>query len=182
MKHFQKAFALSMVLTLIVGSRTFAQDQHFFDLNEMLRFDRTLRLSAARENEIKQARAKEVMQDNEYTYTGYEEGIFFCNPLLLDGKPLDYGEFTLLSKGELAVVKGAAITGETTQVPFYVYLRRNGNKVLIAGKERLDPKQIKVDLSEILKQAAPGDYLVIEAVRKEDGAVKRILKLVGGGC
>lgn len=166
MKHLKKSFTLLMLLTLIIGSRTSAQDLSFEAMLEG----------------IKRDRANEVMQENEYNYTGYEQGMFFSNPLLLNGKPLDYSGFNTKSRGELTVIKGAAINRETIQVPFYVYLRRNGNKVLIPGKERSDPRQIKIDVSEILKYAKPGDQLVIEAVRKEDGPVKRILKLPGGGC
>ncbi len=169
MKHLKKSFTLLMLLTSIIGSRTFAQD--FFNFNAILKAQLA-----------KQERAKEVMQDNEYASTGYEEGIFLCNPLLLNGKPLDYGEFNLQSKGELTVSKGAATNGQTTEIPFYVYLRRNGNEVLIPGKERSAPEQINIEISEILRHAAPGDQLVIEAVNKEDGLVKRILKLLGGGC
>ena len=175
MKHLKKIFTLLMLLTLIIGSRTFAQD--YLKLASAEKFMRQIQTK-----ELKKERAKEVMQDNEYTITGYEEGIFLCNPLMLDGKPLDYGEFTLTSKGELTVIKEAATTGQTTQIPFYVYLKRNGNKVLIPGKERSDPKQIKIDISEILRHAEPGDHLVIEAINKEDGSVKRILKLLGNGC
>jgi hypothetical protein len=127
-------------------------------------------------------RAKEVMQYNEYTSTGFEKGIFFSNPLLLNGKPLDYSEFTLDSKGILTVIKGDVKTGVTTQVAFNVYLRRNGIKVRVLGKERRGLEQLKIELSEILLFARHGDQLVIEAIRKEDGAVKRILKLVGRGC
>lgn len=183
MKHLKKSpalpvgrFTLLMLLMSMIGSRTFAQDQDLFRVNAMFTWERE------RAEKTKEERAKEVMQDNEYLTTGHEEGIFFSNPLMLNGKPLDYGEFNLLAKGELTVSKGAVATGQATQVPFYVSLRINGNKVLIPGKERPDPKQIKVDISEILQYAEPGDYLVIEAVRKEDGPVKRILKLVGGGC
>lgn len=157
-----------MLLTVIVGSRTFAQDL-VASLNFFYKTENS-------------DRAKEVMQDNEYTSTGYEQGNFYSNPLLLNGKPLDYGAFNMKSKGELTVIKGAAITGKTTQVPFYVYLRRNGNKVLISGNERCSIGQTKMDISEILQHAKPGDQLVIEAVKKEDGPVKRILKLLGGGC
>ena len=175
MKHLKKSFTLLMLLTLIIGSPTFAQD--VFNLDAILKFNRDAIVKAERAKEVKQERAKEVLQDNEYVSTGYEEGIFLCNPLMLNGKPLDYGEFNLQSQGELTVSKGAAITGQTTQIPFYVYLRRNGNKLLIPG-----PKQTKIDISEILRHAAPGDHLVIEPVNKEDGPVKRILKLIGGGC
>ena len=168
MKLLKRSFTLLMLLTSIIGSRTFAQD--------------LAQLLLDGEAKAREERAKEVMQDNEFASTGYEKGIFFSNPLMLNGKPLEYSEFNLKSKGELTVSKGAAITGETVQIPFYVYLRRNGNKVLIPGKERCDSKQIKIDISEILKHAEPGDHLVIEAVKEEDGPVKRILKLLGGGC
>lgn len=153
-----------MLLTLMIGSRTFAQDYFSF-----------ARLLAS-------ARALEVMQNNEYTSTGYEQGKFFSNPLMLNEKPLDYDVFSLKSEGELTVIKEAAITGQTTQVAFYAYLRRNGNKVVIPGKERFDAMQIKIEISEILRYAKPGDQLVIEPVRKEDGPAKRILKLLGDGC
>jgi len=168
MKHMRKPYIMVLLLTLIIASRTSAQQlaQQLFDFNV----------------KAKQERANGVMQDNEYTYTGSERGIFFSNPLLIYGKPLDYGYFNLKSIGQLTVIKGAALTGETVQVPFYVYLRRNGYKLLIPGRERFDQKQIKVELSEILKYAKPGDQLVIEAVRKEDGPVKRILRLPGDGC
>ena len=72
--------------------------------------------------------------------------------------------------------------GQTKQIPFYIYLRSDGNKFLIPGHEKPNPKQTKIEISEILKHAQPGDDLVIEAVNKEDGAVKRILKILGGGC
>lgn len=178
MKHLKKSFTLLMLLTLIIGSRTSAQD---LSLEAILNFNLEA-MHKKRGKEVMQERAKEVTQDSEYTSTGYEKGTFFSNPLMLNGKPLDYGVFSLASKGELTVSKQAAITGQTTQVPFYVYLRRHGNKVLIPGKERFDPKQIKIDISEVLRHAVPGDQLVIEAVKKEDGPVKRILKLLGGGC
>lgn len=169
MKHLKKSYILLMLLTVIIGSRTFAQD--FCGLN-LLILNQTQNL----------ARANEVMQNNEYTSTGYEKGNFYCNPLMLNGKPIDYNVFNLESKGELTVIKGAAITGNTTQVPFYVYLRRDGSKVFIPDYGKSDLHQTKIDISEILIYAAPGDQLVIEAVKKEDGSVKRILKLVKDGC
>ncbi len=174
MKHFKKLLTLLMLLTVISGSRSFAQD--------FLSFSAKMNLLKSKEEQLKLARANEVMQDNEYTSTGYEKGQFYDNPLMLDGKPLDYGDFNLQSQGELTVSKGAAITGKTTQVPFFVYLRRNGDKVLIPGREKPDPNHFKIDVSEILNHAEQGDHLVIEAVNKEDGAVKRILKLLGAGC
>jgi hypothetical protein len=167
-----------MLLTGIIGTRTFAQD--FINIEAMRKFNYSMMSKVQLAKELKEERAREVMQDNEYTATGHEKGIFVDNPLMLNGQPLDYSEFNLQSAGELTVSKGAAITGQTTQVPFYVYLRRDGNKILIPGQETPDPTQIKIDISEILRYAEFGDQLVIEAVNKEDGAVKRILKIRRG--
>jgi hypothetical protein len=128
-------------------------------------------------------RALEVMQDNEYLTTGHETGNFYNNPLQLNGKMLDYSSFSLSTEGELTVIKGAAVTGHTIRVPFYVYLRRNGEIIRIPGMERPDKNQLSAEISAILKHAQPDDLLVIEPVSREDGPVKRILKVLkGGGC
>lgn len=158
-----------MILTVTIGSRTFAQD--------LFNADGTLKSAWLKDKEHDRAMA--VRHDNEYTMTGLEQGNFYANPLQLNGKPLDYREFGLGSKGELTVIKGAALTAHTIQVPFYIYLRRKGNKVVIPGKDNPDQMQTKIELSEILKHAQPGDQLVIEPVRKEDGPVKSILNLLG---
>lgn len=179
MNPLKKSLALLILLTSMIGSRAVAQQQDAFNLDAMVKFNKTLELKAARAAEIKQELAKEVMQDHEYAYTGSEKGILFSN-LMVDGKPVDFGDFNLRTKGELTVSKGAA--GQNMQIPFYVYLRRDGTHVLIPGKEIADSMQIKIELSEILKHAKPGDYLVIEAVKKEDGSAKSILKLLGPGC
>jgi hypothetical protein len=82
----------------------------------------------------------------------------------------------------LTLAKEATTTAQLTQIPFYVYLRRNGKKVFIPGKKTSDTKQIKIEISEILNYAKPGDQLIIEPVNKEDGPAKRILKLLENGC
>lgn len=127
-------------------------------------------------------RAKEVMQDNEFVISTAAVGKFFDNPLLLEGKALDYYSFSLKSEGELTLIKGAALTGDTVQIPFYVYLRRNGTIIQLHGEEKLKLKHITIDISKILKSAEPGDQLIIEPVNKEDWQAKRILKLLNGGC
>jgi hypothetical protein len=153
-----------MILTVMVGSRTFAQD--FFS---------SVKIIGQR-----QVRPEEVIHDNEYTRTGLEQGKFYDNPLMLNGRPLIYTEFNEELKGELTVVKGAAGDGHETQVPFYVYLRREGKKVLTPVNNVCHAGQTRFELSQILRYAKPGDQLVIEAVNKEDGLVKRILKIPGG--
>jgi hypothetical protein len=168
MKHLKRLSILMMLLTVISGSRVFAQD-YFTSLNPF--------------NQLQMSpRALDVKQDNEYTSTGIEQGIFYENPLMLNGKPLDYNVFNNKLTGELTVIKGAAITGKSIQVSFYCYLRRDGTKVPVPGNEKCKTGYIKVDISEILKHAKEGDLLVIESVNKVDGAVKRILKVLVGGC
>jgi hypothetical protein len=167
MKHLKKSYTLLMLLTVSIGSRTIAQE--FSSLTLFNPVQVTLR-------------AKEVMPDNEYTTTGIEQGTFYINPLLLNGKPLDYIAFNAKSTGELTVIKGAALTGKTTQVLFYVYLRRDGNRVFIPGDEGSEIGKTKIDISQILRHAKLGDQLVIEPIDKADGPVKRILNIIKGGC
>jgi hypothetical protein len=140
--------------------------------------DSVLNLNPSRNTD----RAKEVMQDNEFVVSAETVGTFFINPLLLDGNTLDYSTFSLQSKGELSLVKGGALTGNPIQIPFYVYLRRNGRIIQLHGEETLKLKRLKIDLSMIMKFALPGDQLIIEPVNKEDWQAKRILKLMEGGC
>ena len=184
MKHSKQSPILSVLLALFIVSPSFAQVNTNSPTvaQELYIFHARLKLDHAQKEQAKQARAMEVAQDNEFKGTGREKGIFLSNPLMLDGKPLDYGDFDIRSIGELTVIKGAAASGESVLVPFYVYLRRNGAKVFIPGKEEPDAKQLKIEVSEILDHAEPGDVLVIEAVDEEDGAVKRILKILGAGC
>jgi hypothetical protein len=159
-----------MVLTVISASRAYAQDSvfTFSNFSTLNPFNKSL-----------SPRAKKVVQYNEYTETGFEEGDFYANPLLLDGETLDFNAFSFMTEGELTVVKGAPETRKTTQVPFYIYLRREGREVRIPGTDRYQ-EHIKIEISEILKHSEVGDHLIIEAVKKEDGRVKRILKVVGG--
>ncbi len=179
MQQLKKSLALMTLLTSI-GSLAFAQDQDAFSLEVMLKFNGMLEFQAAQANQKKQERAKEVMQGTGYTFTGSEEGIFLSTSLMLNGKPLDFGEFNLSSRGELTVRNGAATTDQA--IPFYVYLKRNGNNVLITADEAADSPYTKIDIFEVLDHAQPGDYLVIEAINKEEGAVKSILKVLPPGC
>jgi hypothetical protein len=187
MKHLKKTFTLLMLLMLIINSRTFSQhSSRTFAADNFKTFTQdNFRFATAwevmQQIQVKQ-RAREIMQDNEYTTTGYEQGSFLVNPLMLDGEPLDYSIFGLRSKGELTLAKEATTTAQLTQIPFYMYLRRNGKKVFIPGKESPGSKQIKIEISEILNYAKPGDQLIIEPARKEDGPAKRILKLLENGC
>jgi hypothetical protein len=166
MKDLKKSSILLMLLTVILSSQTFAQD-YFTSLYPFPRVQNSEKLF-------------QVVQNSEYTHTGYEVGSFFEHPLLLDGKPLDYNKFKLSLKGELTVIKGAPITGEIILVPFRVYLRRSDGVRLDIPESEMVRTHTKLEISKILRHALPGDQLVIEAANKEDGAVKRILQIPDG--
>jgi hypothetical protein len=171
MKHLKKSVSLLMLLTVIICSRTTAQD---LSLNALLK--------PIRAQVIKPDMPMPLVQHLQYISPGCDKGNFFATPLLLNGQPLAYKDFTVESKGELTVIKNAVINQIATEVPFHVYLMRTGNKVFIPGKERPDLNQMKVDISEILQIAIPGDKLIIEAVRQEDAAVTTMFKVPGRGC
>jgi hypothetical protein len=179
MKPIKKTFALLALLTFVTTAPTFAQDSMRTSSQNLFRFATAQEIM---QNLQLKARAKEIIQDSEYDRTGFEVGIFLDNSLMLDGRPLNYGSFGLQSSGELTVARVEAATGQRTMIPFFVYLRRNGTKLFVPGKERPDVQQLTIDLREVLEHAKPGDQLIIEPVKKEDGPTKRILKLISNGC
>jgi hypothetical protein len=128
-------------------------------------------------------RAKEVMQCNEIERTDKSStSNIHSNPLLLNGKPLDYGSFDLNSEGLLTVVKGAPETADATPIPFYIAIRRNGVEIEDKKMQFLNKTLYQVNLSDIFHFCKQGDMLIIKPVKKEDWQAKRILKLIGGGC
>jgi hypothetical protein len=155
----------------------FAQDNSQFEYGQQ--FASAEELVAQVQKNLKELKMRRAMQVYPYAIMD-EENQCLSNSLSLDGKPLDYSEFSLRSKGELTVVK--ELDSYRTRVFFYVYLTRNGNRVLNSGNDRFNISETKIEISVILKHAAPGDQLVIEPVRKEDYAAKKILNLLEGGC
>ncbi len=124
-------------------------------------------------------RAKEVMQNNEFEKSGCTVQI---NPLLVDGKALDYGTFDLNAKGVLSLVNGQAETKQAQNIPFYVYIRRNGEIIEDPKMSFLNKELHKINLSDIFSFCKDGDLLIIKPAKAEDWASKRILKLIGRGC
>ncbi len=124
---------------------------------------------------------KVVMQDNELEpqKVGQNENIY-SNPLLLNGKTLDYGSFTMSSRGLLSVAKGNPQSAEATLIPFYVSIRRNGTIVESKKMLFLNKPHNKINLSEVFPFCKDGDLLIIKPVRAEDWKAKRILKLLDG--
>jgi hypothetical protein len=112
---------------------------------------------------------------NELTYSGQSDGDFYCNPLRLEGVAFNYNAFTLESTGTLTLIKGEAKSGNVVEIPFHLYLRRNGTLVPHTCGEGVIFS--KAEVSTILKVAQNGDELIIEPVNKEDWPAKRIVKI-----
>jgi hypothetical protein len=122
-------------------------------------------------------RAKEVMQNNEFEKSGCSVQV---NPLAVDGKALDYGTFDLNTKGVLSLFNGQAETKQAQNIPFYVYVRRNGEIIEDKTMTFLNKELYKINLSDIFSFCKNGDLLIIKPARAEDWMAKRILKLLGG--
>jgi hypothetical protein len=125
--------------------------------------------------------ASQVMQCIDYDRN--EAGIssdIYDNPLLLNGKSLDYGKFYLGTEGLLTVVKGNPETAAAKAIPFYIQIKRNG-KIINTDKMLFSGKALqKIQLSEIYPFCKNGDMLIIKPVNAEDWKAKKILKLIEG--
>src|SRR5258707_4297617 len=64
-------------------------------------------------------KAKDIMQNNEFERgeIGQVENIY-CNPLLLNGHSLDYGNFTINAVGKLELIEGEPESSGSTKIPF----------------------------------------------------------------
>jgi len=110
-----------------------------------------------------------------------DEGNFHCNAVQFNGKQMDTAKMVITSKGTLTISEGK----DGAKVPFRVYLRRNGVVVQNCSSTNNSIHVSEVEVSKILKVAAPGDDLIIAPLQKVNGYGKRILRvsdIPGKGC
>ena len=116
---------------------------------------------------------------NEFVPRPVKPRHFYGNPVRLDGHPLDWGSFSMKTKGKLTLVHGDPQSPQATTIPFTVSLRRNGE--LLSRRGSVLSRQLEsVDLGDVLALARPGDQLIIDPVNARDWLAKRIVAL--GGC
>lgn len=123
-------------------------------------------------------RAEAVMANEDPELERNDEGRetpIYTNPILLNGKPLDYSTFSIRSKGILTLMKGKPTSSEAVKIPFRVYLRRNG---MIVYEKKSASKLTQVEISEVLALSKAGDQLIINPTEKADYKAKRIINVM----
>lgn len=110
------------------------------------------------------------------TFSKGDENYFYGNPLVLNGRPLDYQTFWKGSKGVLALVKGNPNSLDSPKVPFKIYLKHEG-QVINKGLSSDTRELYEVEIAHILALARFGDQLVIEPARESDAKAKRVINL-----
>ena len=110
------------------------------------------------------------------TFSKGGENYFYGNPLVLNGRPLDYKTFWKGSKGVLALVKGNPNSADSPKVPFKIYLKHDG-QVVNKGLSSDTRELYEVEVAHILALARFGDELVIEPARESDAKAKRVINL-----
>lgn len=123
-------------------------------------------------------RAVIVMANEDPELERNEEGKntnIYANPLLLNGQPLDYANFSIKSKGVLTVMKGKPTSPEAVKIPFRLFLRRNG---MIVYEKKSASKLTQVEVSEVLVLSKPGDQIIINPIEKVDFKAKRIINVL----
>ena len=130
------------------------------------------------------AQPKEVTAiDNEFNRSGFVlPSEVYCNPLLLNGKPLDYEQFNLNSTGELTLVLGNPEGPNPERIPFYVQLRRREGLNQLADLNYLNQSVYSLEVSRVLSNASSGDLLIITPTNPVDWKAKRILLIKGNNC
>lgn len=102
----------------------------------------------------------------------------YSYPVMFEGHILDYADFTMKSRGQIALVTGRPGSADAVAVPFYVYLKRNG-KVVTNDKMDFFNKQLtSIGLEDVLLFSKPGDVLIV--VPAKPGVKTKIM--LNDGC
>jgi hypothetical protein len=103
-----------------------------------------------------------IQRDNEFerNEAGKEEP-FYVNPLMINGKPLDYNHFNLRSSGIMTVVRRNSSSEENRPIPFAISLRRNGQRINPVSESIFQKVLLFVEISEVFKHAKMNDELII---------------------
>ncbi|MHA4742324.1 hypothetical protein [Dyadobacter sp. MSC1_007] len=96
------------------------------------------------------------------------------NPLLLNGAVVTMEQLAWAARGVLAVVKRDAASTQSTRVPFYIYLKRDG-KIVDANAYAHNHSVMQYELAEVLRSARAGDQIVIDPVVKSDAVGRSII-------
>ncbi len=101
---------------------------------------------------------------------------FYINPLLLNGKSMDVTKVSRVSRGKLSMIQPTAESAGSSQVPFFVYLKRSG-KIVDAGSYAHNHAVTEIELSTVLQSAKAGDELVIDPARETEKQLRRVLTI-----
>jgi hypothetical protein len=98
------------------------------------------------------------------------------NPLLMDGEPINYEQFSLTSRGIITMIAEDSKSKKVMVIPFRIYLKRDNKIVYLGGSASAD-KLSEIEVSQILKFANLGDELVIEPIDKKFQTSTRVFFL-----
>ena len=107
---------------------------------------------------------------------GQNEPSIYCNPLLINGKSLNYSAFSLQSSGILNLITGNPDDSSRHKISFKIYLKRN-DKILHIGDSSNEKVRQEIEVAEILKLANAGDELIIEPADKQYQKATRVIYL-----
>ncbi|WP_221393962.1 hypothetical protein [Dyadobacter sp. NIV53] len=99
---------------------------------------------------------------------------FYPNPLLLNGKSVEFSIFSLVNTGKISLVKGNPDSELKTKIPFYIYIKRSG-KIVDAYSYAHNNAVTEFEMAEILKFAQVGDQIFIDPAGKNEQVGRRII-------
>jgi len=102
-------------------------------------------------------------------------GNYYSYPVIFNGHILDYADFKMKSRGQLSIVTDNPGSANATEVPFYIYLGRNGKIVKECKMNCLNQPVNSIEIADILSFSKAGDVLVIIPAAKPGGKTKIIL-------
>jgi hypothetical protein len=96
------------------------------------------------------------------------------NSVLLNGVAIEFSQLSLVNRGVVSLVRGNPQAMVKTNVPFRVYLQRNG-KIIDADTYASHYPMLQYQFADILKFAKAGDEIIIEPADKNDPAARTVI-------
>ena len=98
---------------------------------------------------------------------------FYLNPLLLNGKSVDFSIFSMVNTGMISLA-GNPDSESKTKIPFYISIKRSG-KIVEAYSNIHHHAVLEVNMAEILKYAQVGDQIVIDPAEMKGQIGRKII-------
>ncbi|HWV30032.1 MAG TPA: hypothetical protein VN038_10280 [Dyadobacter sp.] len=96
------------------------------------------------------------------------------NTLLINGRAITAEQFAHVTRGTLTLAKSESASGQQTNVPFLIYLKRGG-MIVNPESHAHNFAVLSSEIHDILEFAEAGDQLIIDPVKPGNASARKVI-------